>query len=152
MQNNPRSETRYLSSLPDASCRRRNFDLHVHDAIAADDAFLTRLRHAFLDGRHEVAIHVLADEGLLELDSRVARLWLDAQPDLGELARAAGLFLVAIFESPLPRIVSRYFTRGSCNSTCTPNRRRNRSAMTSRCSSPWAERIVSMQLCHPRGA
>ena len=47
------------------------------------------------------AVHVLADEGVGELDAGVARFGFDAHPDFGELAGAAGLFLVAVFRVAL---------------------------------------------------
>src|SRR4051812_49319668 len=71
-------------------------NLHVDDPITRDDPLLARLVHAFFHGRHESAVDVLAHERLLELQAGVARLRLDAHPDLGELARAAGLLFVAI--------------------------------------------------------
>jgi hypothetical protein len=52
---------------------------------------------AFLDGGDEDAVDVLAGEGFGEFDAAVAFLGFDAHPDFGELAGAAGLFLVAVF-------------------------------------------------------
>ena len=71
-------------------------NLHVRHAAAGDDALGAGLIHALLDGRHEIAVHVLANERVGELHSGIARPGFDAHPDLGELSRAAGLFFVAI--------------------------------------------------------
>ena len=72
-------------------------NLHVGHAAAGENALVANLRHAFLDRRHKVAVHVLADERLGELHAAVARPGFDAHPDFGKLARAAGLLLVAVF-------------------------------------------------------
>ena len=72
-------------------------NLHIGHAAAGDDAFSADLRNTFLDGGHEIPVHVLPDERLCEFHAAVARLRLDAHPDFGELARAAGLFFVAVF-------------------------------------------------------
>ena len=71
-------------------------DLHIHHAIAGQDAFLARLHDALLHRRHETPVHVLARKRFRKLEAAVARLRLDLHPDFGELAGAARLLLVAI--------------------------------------------------------
>ena len=71
-------------------------DLHVHHAVAGDDAVGAGAVDAFLHGGHEHAVHILADEGVSEFHTMVAWCGLDAQPHLGELAGAAALFFVTV--------------------------------------------------------
>src|SRR5207248_8821714 len=68
----------------------------VGDAKAGENALLAGGVDALLHRGDEHAVHVRADQRLLELDAAVARARLDPQPDLGELAGTAGLFLVPV--------------------------------------------------------
>ena len=71
-------------------------NLHVHDAIAGDDAFPAGGVYAFLDRRNVDAVDVLTAERLGELQARVARGRLDAHPDFGELPGTPGLLFVSV--------------------------------------------------------
>ena len=70
-------------------------DAHVLQRIAGDRPFGQHLAHAFLDRRNELVGDRAADHLVDELESRAARQRLDSQVHLAELARAAGLLLVA---------------------------------------------------------
>src|SRR5690606_14045219 len=71
-------------------------DSHILDRVARDRALGQHLSGAFLDGRYVLAGNRASDHLVRELESRAARQRLDAQEDLAELARAAGLLLVAM--------------------------------------------------------
>ena len=72
-------------------------NLYIHHAVTGKNTLGAGLLRALLDGRHERAVHVLSDERIGELQSRVARFGFDAHPDFGKLARAAGLLFMAVF-------------------------------------------------------
>jgi hypothetical protein len=69
---------------------------HVLQRIAGDGAFVQHLAHALLDGRDELVRDAAADGLVDELEARALLARLDAQPDLAELAGAAGLLLVPV--------------------------------------------------------
>ncbi len=78
-------------------------DLDVLHRVAVDGALCHGLLRARLDGRNETARDGAANDFAGELEA--VALWqrLDAQVDLAELARAAGLFLVAVVALGLGR-------------------------------------------------
>ncbi len=76
--------------------------LHVGDGESAVGAGGAGGLHALFDGRHEHAVHVAADQRLREHHAAFRRQRLDAHPHLGELAGAAGLFLVPVFGLAAP--------------------------------------------------
>ena len=71
-------------------------DLHVHHAVAGEDAVGAGAVDSLFHGRHEHTIHVLADQGLGELHPVITWCGLEAHPHLGELAGAAALLFVPV--------------------------------------------------------
>jgi hypothetical protein len=77
---------------------QRRFE--VDDGVAGKGALLGDVAHALLDAGPEVAWHGAADDARGELDAG-ARVGLDIEEDLAELAATAGLLLVPALDGRL---------------------------------------------------
>ena len=70
-------------------------DAHVLQRVARDRAFAQHLAHSFFYRGNELVGNRAAHDLVDELEARAARERLDLEVHLAELARAAGLLLVA---------------------------------------------------------
>ena len=68
--------------------------LEVDHRVAGDRALLGDVAHALLDARPELARHRAADDACVANSTPAPGIGLDLEPDVAELAAAAGLLLV----------------------------------------------------------